>query len=102
MSDTPVDKSVVILHRMQPLSGRFEEARKVSEDWFEFIRKMPGCTGVESICCVDEQIAWIEMWASRMAFNKFNEEHVAYIDFPVRMLNCSRGIPSRHIYRKMS
>ena len=87
---------------MEPLSGRFDDAQKISEEWFEFLKKMPDCKGVNVICCVEKQFAWLEEWASRMAFDKFNEEHFAYADFSVRMLDCSRGIFTRQAYRKLA
>ena len=39
----PVEKAIVVLHRMEPLAGRFEDAKKVSEEWFEFLKKIPDC-----------------------------------------------------------
>ena len=98
----PVEKAIVVLHRMEPLAGRFEDAKKVSEEWFEFLKKIPDCKGVDVICSTDKQLAWFEAWTSRAAFDKFNEEHFAYADFSVRMLDCSRGIFSRQPYRKLA
>ena len=102
MSDKPVEKAIFVLHRMEPLVGRFEDAKKVSEDWFEFLKKMPNCKGVDVICSVEKQVAWLEEWTSRMAFEKFNEEHFSYADFSVRIMNCSRGMPTRYVYRKLA
>ena len=98
----PVEKAIVVLHRMEPLAGRFEDAQKVSEEWFEFLKKIPDCKGVDVICSTDKQLAWFEAWTSRMAYDKFNEEHFVYADFSVRMMNCSRGIFTRHKYRKLA
>jgi hypothetical protein len=99
--DKPVDKTVFVLHRMEPIVGRFPEAKQVSEEWFEFLKKFPDCRKVEVICCFEDQISWVEEWASRMAHDKFNEEHFSYADFAVRMLGCSRGIFNRSMYRKV-
>jgi hypothetical protein len=105
MSDKPVDKSVdktvVVLCRLEPLAGRFQDAKKVSEEWFEFIKKMPDCKRVDIICSVEHQIAWLEDWTSKMALDKFMMDHLVYADFSVRMLDCSRGVPFRHVYRKL-
>ena len=106
MSDKPApeksaDKSIVVLHRMEPLDGHFSDAKKVSEDWFEFLKKIPDCKGVDVICFTDKQFAWLEGWTSRVAFEKFNEQHFFYADFSVRMLDCSRGIFTRHVFRKL-
>jgi hypothetical protein len=106
MSDKPInkpaEKAIVVLHRMEPLVGRFEDAKKLSEEWFEFLKNIPDCKGVDVVCFADKQFAWLEEWSSRMAFDKFNEEHFAYADFSVRMIDCSRGIFTRHTYRKLS
>jgi hypothetical protein len=42
MSDKPVDKTAFVLHRMYPASGLFSDAKKVSEEWLEFLKKMNG------------------------------------------------------------
>jgi len=93
---------VVVLHRMEPLAGHFSEAQTISEEWFEFLKKIPGCKGVDIICSVDNQLAWLEEWASRVALDKFNEEHFMYADFSVRMMGCSRGVFTRYVYRKLA
>lgn len=101
MSEKPVDKTVVVLGRLEPLPGRFHDAKKVAEEWFEFIKKMPDCKGVDVICNVDTGIAWLEEWTSKMAHDKFVMDHIAYADFAVRMLDCSRGVTIPHVYRKL-
>lgn len=101
MSDKPVDKSVVVLHRIHPLAGRFDDARKVSEEWLEFLKKIPGFTGSDTICCIDSQIAWLESWDSKMSVDKFNAEHIIFADYFARMMDCSRGVFVRSVYRKM-
>ncbi|MBK8289458.1 MAG: hypothetical protein KAY78_03570 [Pseudomonadales bacterium] len=101
MSDKPVDKTIFVLHRMEPLSGHFDEAKKLSEEWFEFMKKIPDCKKIEMICCVESQIAWLEEWTNRMTHDKFNEEHFAYADFAVRMMACSRGVFTRGMYRQL-
>jgi hypothetical protein len=101
MSDKLVDKTVVVLHRMEPIAGHFEEAKKISEEWFEFVKKIPDCKGVDLICCVEGRIAWFEEWTSKAAVDKFNEEHLPYADYAVRLMSCSRVVPSRPVYRKV-
>lgn len=102
MSDKPVDKTIFVLHRMEPLIGRSEDAKKLAEEWFEFIKKMPDCRGVDVICSVEKQLAWLEEWTNRAAYDKFNEEHFSYADFSVRMMDCSRGIFTRYAYRRLA
>ena len=108
MQDKPVlekpaaDKSIVVMHRMEPLADQFSVAQQVSQDWFEFLKKMPDCKRVDVICMVDKQVAWLEEWTSRVALDKFHEEHFAYTDFLVRMMACSRGVPTRYVYRKLA
>ncbi|HSC74645.1 MAG TPA: hypothetical protein VLB90_00220 [Pseudomonadales bacterium] len=99
--DKPVDKSVVVLCRMEPTMGHFEEAKKLSEEWHEFLKTMPDCKNIDVICCVETQIAWLEGWTSQMAMDKFNEEHFAYADYLVRMVACSRKVPTRYVYRRL-
>ena len=101
MSDKHVDKTVMLLHRMEPMAGRFEEAKKISEEWFEFIKKFPDCKSVDLLCCVEGSIVWFEEWSSKIASDKFNEEHFSYADYAVRMMGCSRKVPSRVAYRKV-
>ena len=100
--EKPIERAIVVLHRMEPLEGRFLDAKKISEDWFEFLKNIPDCKDVDVICSTDKQLAWLEGWTSRVAFDKFNEEHFAYADFSVRMMNCSRGIFTRYPYRKLA
>jgi hypothetical protein len=81
MSDKPVDKTAFVLHRMYPASGLFSDAKKVSEDWLEFLKKMNGFKSVDVICIQEDQVAWLEEWENRISVDKFNEEHLAYADF---------------------
>ena len=102
MSDKSVDKTIVVLNRVEPLAGHFAELQKISEEWFEFLKKSPDFKGVSVICSVDQQIAWLEEWTSRVAVDKFTDEHIAYADFSTRILNCSRGMATRHVYRRLA
>jgi hypothetical protein len=102
MSDKPVDKTAFVLHRMYPASGLFSDAKKVSEDWLEFLKKMNGFKSVDVICIQEDQVAWLEEWENRISVDKFNEEHLAYADFLGRMQACSKKFPTRFMYRKIA
>lgn len=99
--DKPVDKSVIVLHQMEPMQDRFQDAKKISEDWIVFLKTFPDCKNIEILCCLENKIAWIESWASKMAVDDLNNNHLPFADYLVRMLDCCRKVPTRYIYRRL-
>jgi hypothetical protein len=100
-SEKSVDKSVIVLHRMEPIQGRFHDAKKASEEWAVFLKSFPACKNIEVICCMENQIAWIESWESKMAVDHLNANHLPFADYLVRMLDCCRKVPTRFVYRRL-
>lgn len=88
-------KPVIVLHRMIPRQGKCDAVRALMEEWFVFLKEKSECKSMETLCCIDEQVAWIEEWPSKAVLDAFNEEHLSMSDFISRMVSVSKIIPSR-------
>ncbi len=100
-SDKAQGRPVIVLARLEPTAVHFEAAKKILADWQEELKKVSACLGVELICCVPEQVAWIEHWDSKASLDSFNKEQLSFSSFLSDLFENSRAIPTRYIYRKL-
>lgn len=95
------DRPVMLLARVTPADGRFEDAKKIFDRLCVMLKSQPDCEGVEIICCVPEQLAWMEHWKNKASLNAFNSEHMAYSSFIADFFAVAKGVPTRLPFRKL-
>jgi len=95
------DRPVIVLARLEPTETHFEAAKKLLHSWQEELKKVSACLGVDLICCVPEQIAWIEHWDNKANLDLFNKEQLPFSSFLSDFFENSRAVPTRYIYRKL-
>lgn len=95
------DRPVMVLTRLEPTNSHFEAAKLALEKWGEELKKINAFQSMDVICCVPEQIAWIEQWKSKLDLDDFNKNHMAYSGHMAVFFENSRTIPTRYVYRKL-
>ena len=94
-------RPVFVLTRFEPVNTHFESAKKLLADWKEELKQVASCIDMDVICCVPEQIAWIEHWDSKAGLDLFNKEQLPFSPFTAAFFEHSRAVPMRHVYRKL-
>lgn len=94
-------KSVLVIHRMAPKNGRFADAKKVSDEWMQFLKGHANCKSIDVIGCTESQCVWIEEWTTKAAVDELNNQHLAYSEFLPRMVDCSKSVPQRLVYQQL-
>lgn len=94
-------RPVFVLTRFEPINAHFESAKKILADWQVELKKTAACVKVDIICCIPEQIAWIEHWDSKASLDLFNKEQLPLSPFTAAFFEHSRAVPVRHVYRKL-
>lgn len=95
------DRPVMVLTRLEPTSSHFEAAKQALEKWTAELKNIGAFQSMDIICCMPEQIAWIEQWKSKLDLDDFNKNHLVYSGFMVTFFENSRTIPTRYVYRKL-
>jgi hypothetical protein len=95
------DRPIMLLARVTPAEGKFDDAKKIFERLCAALKEQQDCEGVEVICCVPEQLAWMEHWKNKTSLNAFNSEHMAYSSFIADFFAVSKGVPTRLPFRKI-
>jgi len=95
-------RPVFVLTRVEPIGSHFEAIKKLLDAWKDELKNFAACLEVDVICCVPEQVAWIERWESKASVDLFTREQLPFMPYTAAFFEHSRTVPVRHIYRKLA
>lgn len=100
--DKTQGRPVYVLTRVEPMGAHFEAIKKLLDDWKDELEKVATCLDVDVICCIPEQVAWIERWESKASVDLFNKEQLPFMPYTAAFFEHSRTVPTRCTYRKLA
>ncbi len=99
--DKAAGRPVIVLTRISPSASHFDQLKKVADEWQAFVKPIEGYEGLDVVCCVPEQVVWIEHWRTKADLDAFNRDHLAFSNYLADLFAYSRNVPQREVYRKL-
>lgn len=86
---------VIVMSRSKPSAAQLGEAGAVFEEVKLFMAKRFPDVRVELICCIENELCWLEYWPNKETVQALHGSYIGVSDLPLRLMNASRTVPVR-------